>query len=916
MIVQRQVGIATLLKPRAAVEARAADAAPADVAADVAADAPTAADEHHAKRDRSNDDTHGLNEARHLVQPTRGIEEDGVEEDGVEEKDVRQAQQRGDVVQFSDDTDDDGWWDAVIDAERKVNAATSYKDDEDAGEGAGDDYDGDDGDEEEEDDKEVDFEDDEEDEDEVEDEDDDEDDDEEEDKGERPDQVLRWVDLITVGDAADGEDDADVGVTLSQERMAALLCNEAGGVEFGELIKDMRFTEENITKETQRQIYSEFVLKVLPSCRMFRPEGGGGAVNFWKVNEMGQLVAPKGLTLDDVAEEVIGVDDEVTSLKMVRSMKRRLSVKQNYVIWLAIGGQSFRYCGESTNLMKRIVEHVCQFSRRDAERAKQEAHAEVVKMLRQEGGLESMGLESDAPPKTVAAHLIRTGFLKVSSAPVIDAEICRDVAAKFESLFLKKTGNNVSKITLFHVLGAIGMVREAVETAAFGSRFGFGGPGALNRSAPGIYYKTDAALSFLKKPKAELTLLGSTIQLAVSKVVAESGGDDDDDDAEGGDVNRLIVDGEVSLNKFKALVSSIHDSRNDWTADEQDILEKFEVRQKISFRVDEDGKLVKKNYTTGMKTTIERLLEVVGDGNWSFQWKGTVSKDMKCVERGQVRFRSSISKRWALALTLTSDDTVMKAYGVEGEGVYAGMVQFNSHTGMTSTKTFLTQLAARDDVKRALERHTLVRQKTHAVSTEKRLQRDSNKDLQAMGAFGMTCTPRERALNGSFESFVEFMIYDGVVQSATMTKVETGFTYNIEVAESTRENYTKTLNTCARQAEENSRYAKFLVEWSNGTTSEFMAIRQKADATTYIVHTKNLLALKTGPLSAAIWKNYVPAGGWNAAVKLRVQGTRLLRPRNSKPSFNGLLYKLRASKILLSTKRVGASAETETITFA
>jgi len=62
----------------------------------------------------------------------------------------------------------------------------------------------------------------------------------------------------------------------------------------------------------------------------------------------------------------------------------------------------------------------------------------------------------------------------------------------------------------------------------------------------------------LKKPKAELTLLGSTIQLAVSKVVAESGGDDDDDDAEGGDVNRLIVDGEVSLNKFKALVSSIH----------------------------------------------------------------------------------------------------------------------------------------------------------------------------------------------------------------------------------------------------------------------------------------------------------------------------------------------------------------------
>jgi len=564
--------------------------------------------------------------------------------------------------------------------------------------------------------------------------------------------------------------------------------------------------------------------------------------------------------------------------------------------------------------MKRIVEHVCQFSRRDAERTKQEAHAEVVKLLRQEGGLESMGLESDAPPKTVAAHLIRTGFLKVSSAPVIDAEICRDVAAKFESLFLKKTGTRCSKITLFHVLGAIGMVREAVETAAFGSRFGFGGPGALNRSAPGIHYKgdnTNAASSFLKKPKAELTLLGSTIQLAVSKVVAESGGDDDDDDAEGGDVNRLIVDGEMSLNNFKALVSSIHDSRNDWTADEQDVLKKFaEVRQKISFRVDEDGKLVKKNYTTGMKTTIERLLEVVGDGNWSFQWKGTVSKDIKCVEN--LLFRSSTSKRWALTLTLTADDTVMKAYGVEGEGVSADTVYFDSDSGMTSSKTFLAQLAARDDVKRALERHTLVRQKTHAVSTEKRLQRDSNNDLQSMHHFYMTCTPRERALNGSFESFVEFMIYDGVVQSATMTKVETGFTYNIQVAESTRENHTKTLNTCTRQAEENSRRSTFIVEWSNGTTSEFMAIRKKTDATTYTVHTKNLLALKTGPLSAAIWKKYVPAGGWNAAVTLRVQGTRLFRPHPNAggPSFNGLLYKLRDAKILLSMKR-----DTETITF-
>jgi hypothetical protein len=312
-----------------------------------------------------------------------------------------------------------------------------------------------------------------------------------------------------------------------------------------------------------------------------------------------------------------------------------------------------------------------------------------------------------------------------------------------------------------------------------------------------------------------------------------------------------------------------------------------------------------------MKATVERLLEVVGDGNWSFQWKGTVSKDMKCVERGQVRFLSSISKRWALTLTLTADDTVMKTYGVEAEGIFAGLVQFNSDSGMTSTKTFLAQLAARDDVKRALERHTLVRQKTnHGVSTEKTLQRDSNKDLQSMHQFYMTCTPRERAVNGSFESFVEFMIYDGVVQSATMTKVETGFTYNIQVAESTRENYTKTLNTCTRQAEENSRRSTFIVEWSNGTTSEFMAIREKADATTYTVQAKNLLALKTGPLSAAIWKNYVPAGRWKNAVKLRVRGTRLFRPQTSKPSFNGLLYKLRDAKILLSMKR-----DTETITF-
>ena len=42
-------------------------------------------------------------------------------------------------------------------------------------------------------------------------------------------------------------------VTLSEERMAALLCNKAGGVEFGELIKAMRLDEElNITKRIWR----------------------------------------------------------------------------------------------------------------------------------------------------------------------------------------------------------------------------------------------------------------------------------------------------------------------------------------------------------------------------------------------------------------------------------------------------------------------------------------------------------------------------------------------------------------------------------------------------------------------------------------------------------------------------------------
>ena len=87
-----------------------------------------------------------------------------------------------------------------------------------------------------------------------------------------------------------------------------------------------------------------------------------------------------------------------------------------------------------------------------------------------------------------------------------------------------------------------------------------------------------------------------------------------------------------------------------------------------------------------------------------------------------------------------------------------------------------------------------------------------------------------------------------------------------------------------------------------------MVICDKADATTYTAQPKRYLFLQNGP-SAAVWKDYVSAGGWKNASKCRVVDTRLARSTTGEPSFNGLLYKLFDAKNLTGMKR-----ETEAMT--
>ena len=205
----------------------------------------------------------------------------------------------------------------------------------------------------------------------------------------------------------------------------------------------------------------------------------------------------------DMADVVSSVEEDLEDLedeneKLSKSAKRRRSIKHTYMYEIVIDGKRYCYVGESSQLVKRLETHITRITQQSAKERDQNAHKRLMDVLRSENSLKYLGLDRDAAPCKLWSRIMELGVLRVYSFAALGVQDYREMCKKFVNEFKSKHGRGPKRSTVECVLGAVGMVQEAVFTSWLRSsaRGGVeGGVQGLNESYPGVYWSIEALLA-------------------------------------------------------------------------------------------------------------------------------------------------------------------------------------------------------------------------------------------------------------------------------------------------------------------------------------------------------------------------------------------------------------------------------------
>jgi len=489
---------------------------------------------------------------------------------------------------------------------------------------------------------------------------------------------------------------------------------------------------------------------------------------------------------------------------------RRHLPKINYIWEVRVGKKTFRYVGETTDMVARMRNHLYGVSKNNVDDAKQDGHKLVVRALREEGGLRELGVSQEAAPRDVAAALIKRGAVKVYTSAILceaDLSTCAKMFKEVTTTFFGEDARTIPTLgQMIRFLASVGMVREAVETAWLRSRMEYEGSGAehvgCNRSHPGLYYDSIPEDHYADQNKLVITFSDQSFRLGVQRVRVEAG------------VTRVIMGGLVTRHVLSNLVrcaSAALERENALTDTIDSIFSSTSRWANFSLYVSGEH-LVVKTASMGAAKTFSRLVENLPYG-WTVNFEGkewTTMTPIKTATRVQAANKERLC---TLSVTLSDSSTYVF---IAPEDVKSGKVVFQSEAGNNSVQYTLDTFFRNDLVKKWWSETKQVAWKIK--SKKGTTKNDCTFDnLLEIKRFTYYLSPDHAVRAFSFMWAMHIMRHVGLVKSYTFRKSD-GEELELRSPDETCSEYDEAKRLLENQAQQdaNKRVLRFSLHGTNG----------------------------------------------------------------------------------------------------